>query len=293
MAEHSKPPLGVRVGLRCLSVHAVSERRHLGSGHVVRRVAAPGWPSQTCIVSSTKGAVVSQLHEAVSNAWEFRAANEPRRAVDLATDWLAQPLPDSGTQLAELGELFRCATLCAEAGERSEWSSRALAAFAISNCGNGMASMLIPEAFALLKDPAAGPASALDWVSRMEPLIGTGVTATGPNTEMVWRLFHEKRGFLQHLCGLLDDALESYGSAGDKVDRNGRPRDFLKVELGRLRVEWDKGVDRDQLVGDQERLVAEVRSLGAKAADLLGPAERNLEAIHRGERPAEPYEIVE
>jgi len=235
---------------------------------------------------------VPELDRDVSHDWDLRAANQPGMVVELASSWLAQPLPTDDEQLAELGELFRCATLCAEAGKRSDWSSRALAMFAISNCGNGMATMLIPEAFAVLKDPIAGPTRALDWVSRMEPLIDRGITSAGPQSELVWRLFHEKRGFVQHLCGLNADALRSYQSAREQVDGVRRPRDLAKVDLGRVRVEWDHGVDRGQLVGEQERLVAEVRSLGAKAADLLAPAERNLARMRLGERPSDPYEIV-
>lgn len=232
------------------------------------------------------------LTTAVTLAWQLRASKSPDDAIEVARTWISRPLPETVEARAELGELYRCASLCAEGTDASLWRERALLLFALASCGNGLATLLIPVSFGLLKDPKASPALALNWLDGMTSLIGTGCTDAGPSTSLTERLHYEKLGYLQHEDGRFEEAAQSYSRAQERVDRSRDPRAWAKVRLGSVRPKWELSTDHAELLLEQRKLVEEVRSLGDRAADILDAAERNLELMHQGARPAQPYEVV-
>lgn len=233
-----------------------------------------------------------ELTKAVTAAWQLRASGHPQDAVALATSWIGRDLPRSAVDMAELGELYRCASLCAENDAGSLWRERAILLFALANCGNGLATTLIPAAFGLLKDRDGGATVALNWLDGMTSLVGTGCTDAGPATSLTQRLYWEKVGFLQHEAGRFEEAIRSYDLAEAQIDARVDPRAAVKVRLGKIRPRWQLSGDHAGLLAEQRNLVDEIQVLGDQAADLLVAAEANLEAMQRDKPPAHPYEVV-
>jgi hypothetical protein len=233
-----------------------------------------------------------ELTTDVAAAWRLRAAGRPEDAVAIGAAWIGRGLPKTANGLAELGELYRCASLCADGVRASLWRERSLLAFALADCGNGLATLLVPVAFGLLRDQAGSAALALNWLEGMTSLIGKGCVEGGPSTSLTKRLYYEKKGYLQHEAELFTEAVRSYASAAEQINPAGDPRAWAKVRLGAIRPKWELSANHVELVRDQEAVLDEVRLLGDRAADILASAEANLQLMRGGERPAHPYELV-
>jgi hypothetical protein len=188
------------------------------------------------------------------------------------------------------------------------WRTRALARFTAIGWVEGVALLIMGEAFSELArvndDYPAGrtldlirpSAVALGIISELERFtVGQGTEfrlgPSAPSQPVLRRLFHEKRGFLLLLDGDYDSARASYDKA--LVAAGSHQRGRVKVRLGRLLVDYvslESDDGKDGIATETLELSQGARN--ASSTDVAEAAETNATVMREGGRNLLPYEIL-
>jgi hypothetical protein len=187
------------------------------------------------------------------------------------------------------------------------WRARALARFAAIGWREGIALIIMGEAFIELArendDYARGrtidaiktSGVPLDVVAEIDRFTtgapsGFALGPGCPSQAVLRRLVFEKRAFLQFVMGDAEAAHASYVQAYDAA---GNARGRVKVRLGQLLVEYTTASneeERQRCAEETEQLAAQARE--ASSADVAETAEANAEVMRQGRRDLVPYEIL-
>lgn len=254
------------------------------------------------------------------------AADLYRRVADL---YLTAHTPQGGAQLVALveaswaglasrepcpedAEVCRLVMLtAAQAQDYSAvrlWRARALSRFTAIGWVEGVAAIIMGEAFAELArenhdytngrtlDVIRPSAAALGILSEIERFtVGEGtpfVLGPGsPSRPVLRRLFYEKRGFLQLLTGDHDAAGHSYDLALTAAEAS--PRGRVKVRLGRLLIDYLQLQGREGaevIATETEALAGE--AFRAASPDVSQTADLNAAVMRQRGQQLVPYEIL-
>lgn len=213
---------------------------------------------------------------------------------------------------AEDAEVCRLAMLAAvqtrDYGAVRLWRARALARFAAIGWVEGIAYIVMGEAFVELAQVNDGYSQGrtLDLIKPSG--VGLGVLAelerftvgqgsgfqlgpSAPSQAVLKRLIHEKRGFLLLLSGEYVEARAAYDLAYDAAGANRRGQ--IKVRLGRCLADYLAAGTAEQ----RERVAQQTELLGQEALEASSPdvaetAEINSNVMREGGLALVPYELL-
>jgi hypothetical protein len=176
------------------------------------------------------------------------------------------------------------------------WRARSLRLSVEAGWPNGVAAILVSEAFSILRgklhSPPARVEAALQVIEEMKPLLEIATSSdVGPSPSVLRRLYHEKRGFLLFLLGRYSEAERAYTRAARFCDEDERGR--LKVIGGRALVRYlrdPSGVGRDRALRETTQIIEQARA--GSWLDVLEPAITNHRRIKRGSANLVPYETL-
>lgn len=233
--------------------------------------------------------------------------SEPRATADLAD--AAWPAMQQRRPTVADAESCRLAMLsCAMANQHPAsrvWRARSQARAAATGWREGLAILIISDAFSLLAQanddyPVGRTLDVLRPAPEARAIIEAALTAlpegddetpppgpTAPTRRSVRRMVAEKTGFLLLLEADLDAARDSYTRASEWAE--GRARDEVKVALGLALVEHLAGTDPSAPVRTAW-LAGRAAELGI--VDLSTAAEHNARMMTTGRTALRAYEIL-
>lgn len=179
------------------------------------------------------------------------------------------------------------------------WRARSLRVAAQSGWINGVAGLLIAEAFRVgvgtgdSKPPEPSPEEAALILEELKPLISDAIPihGVGLDPETMNRLYHEKRGFFLFQAADYKAAKSAYGKALKYVQ--GDERGELKVRGGRALCTYlddPRGKGRRKAITETEKVIEDADKTGW--IEIRGVAEWNLKAMRQRTRRVKPYETL-
>lgn len=239
-------------------------------------------------------------------------SRDPSAALTLGADqWMWMAARPATAEDAETCRLLSLAALEPDIHDpvaMVTWRSRALTRFALLGWQEGIAALLMGDAFRALSivnadypegrtlDKVTGSRDAISIIEQIEPFShdpGSGISVgrRSPSPALVRRWLYEKRGFFRMVTGDFAGAGEDYDRA--LVENEGSRRGQIKVRLGRALVDYlaalPAGVDPAPFVGTTAQLRAQ---LDQEDVDLLRASGHNLEVMRRGGEDVMPYEYL-
>ncbi len=187
------------------------------------------------------------------------------------------------------------------------WRARALSRFTAVGWVEGVASILMSEAFTELSRendfyaagrtldvivPSATALAMLEEIERFTEGPGSGIELSrrSPSQASLRRLFHEKRGFLLLLAG---DHQESRAAYERALAAAANERGKIKVRLGIELVDYSAALAAGGVLpsGDETRHLGGAAS-AAQSGDIAETATLNAGVMDSGGRALHPYEIL-
>lgn len=249
----------------------------------------------------------SSVHELFVDAYTSAGAARLQALVD--SEW---PQVREREANAEDAEVCRLAMLAAahmqNYGAVRLWRARALARFAAIGWVEGIASIIMGEAFVELAranddysrgrtldliKPSRVALGVLGELERFTVGRGSGfhLGPSSPSQAVLKRLYHEKRGFLLLLGGAYDEARASYDRACDAAGTHQRGQ--VKVRLGRCLVDYLAADNADARARIAQRTdLLRQEALGASSLDIAETAEINVQVMRQGGSELLAYEIL-
>ncbi len=227
-----------------------------------------------------------------------RLYNEGKReqVLEMMTGYWA----DTPARSAEVAEACRLTRLMAiKKGDdvaKYLWEARAMATFALSGSLTGVAGMIVTRAYAVARLALKGEArfeDAIPVLDEMKPLLNAASESAIPEPPLMWRVYHEKRGYLLFAARRFHEALGSYGEALAFADGGGDDRGEIKVKGGQGLCLACLGQ-----VGEAKRLtealLSRAREKGYDIAETLAHNLQVLRSKDSGFTPGDfiPYEVI-
>lgn len=253
------------------------------------------------------------LYSAVAEAAPVR---DPQTALAIGTDQLSYLRARSATP--EDAETCRLLMLTeyghgedpARFARGAVWEARAMARFVSVGWNEGVASLMMGDAFRILsvhnKDYADGATiDRIAWpqgdaplriLREIEPFTrapGSGITLgpSSPTPPLIRRFYHEKSGFMLLVARRFAEARAAYDAA---LDGELSTRSKIKVELGRALVDYveavETGGDPAPAADATDALLQHARD--HDQVDLVRDAEHNVQGMRAGGLTLRPYEIL-
>lgn len=252
------------------------------------------------------------VSELFGQVFDLAPSRNPSAALALgAEQWTWMAARPATAEDAETCRLLSLAALEPDVDDpvmMVTWRSRALTRFALLGWHEGIAALLMGDAFRALSivndaypdgktlDKVTGSRDAISIIEQIEPFShdpGSGISAgtRSPSPALVRRWLYEKRGFFRMAAGDFEGAGEDYDRA--LMESQGSLRGQIKVRLGRVLSDYlaahSEGVDGEPFAA----ATAELRSqLEQGDGDLLRASAHNIEVMRRGGKDVMPYEYL-
>jgi len=239
----------------------------------------------------------------------LHTAGETSEPLALALSaWEARPPgePIDGDDLAELGEVWRLASLAASrpgalSTERLVWRARALSAFLRTANRNGAAMLMVPAYFDAVRESA--PTSEVLAILESMRLIADD-SGPIPKSEVLSTCY-EKEGYFRTVDAEALPVTDVAGRAAGfraaaecydlafEAEPSARRRS--KIRAARASTSFLAAVEveqRDEAVDTVRTVIAEINENHIAAGDIVQIGLENIERMTRGRRDLLPYEIT-